>query len=44
MFSPQIIALIKKAISLEKDVFPKLAKIQELIGYFVKGEYRHMEE
>ncbi|OYT41842.1 hypothetical protein B6U80_00305 [Candidatus Pacearchaeota archaeon ex4484_26] len=44
VFSPKIFSYIKKAASLEKDVFPKLAKARQLIGYFVKGKYRHMEE
>jgi mannose-1-phosphate guanylyltransferase len=26
---------------LEKDVFPKLARLKELVGFFTYGEYSH---
>jgi mannose-1-phosphate guanylyltransferase len=27
--------------SLEKDLFPKLARIKQLVGFFTLGEYSH---
>ena len=40
IFKPEIFELIEKD-SLENDLFPKLAKINELIGFFTYGEYEH---
>ncbi|MBW2981203.1 hypothetical protein KY360_07340 [Candidatus Woesearchaeota archaeon] len=40
IFKPEIFELIQGN-SLEKEVFPKLAKIKELIGFFTYGEYEH---
>jgi NDP-sugar pyrophosphorylase family protein len=31
-------------VSLERDLFPKLAKSHELVGFFTYGDYIHMEE
>ncbi|MDO8481028.1 MAG: sugar phosphate nucleotidyltransferase [Nanoarchaeota archaeon] len=39
VFKPEIFELLSG--SLEKDVFPKLAKLKELIGHFTYGEYEH---
>ena len=41
IFKPEIFELISGN-SLEKDIFPKLAKIKELIGFFTYGEYDHL--
>ena len=40
IFKPEIFELISGN-SLEKDLFPKLAKIKELVGFFTYGEYEH---
>lgn len=40
IFKPGVFELIEKD-SLEKDLFPKLAKIRELAGFFTYGEYKH---
>ncbi|MBR9699987.1 hypothetical protein GOV09_06015 [Candidatus Woesearchaeota archaeon] len=40
IFRPEIFEMISGQ-SLEKDVFPKLAKIKELVGFFTYGEYEH---
>jgi len=29
-------------ISLERDLFPKLARIKQLAGFFTLGEYMHL--
>lgn len=44
IFNPLIFDYANKALSLEKDVFPKLASSEQLVGHFAKGEYKHMEE
>ena len=41
IFKPEAFELFEYAVSLEKDVFPKLAKIKQLAGYFTYGEYMH---
>ena len=41
IFNPEIFELLDDAASLEKDIFPKLAKIKQLIGFFTYGEYFH---
>jgi NDP-sugar pyrophosphorylase family protein len=41
IFKPEIFELIEGN-SLEKDLFPKLAKIKELVGFFTYGEYEHL--
>ena len=43
IFNPEIFELLDDAASLEKDIFPKLAKIHQLAGFFVHGEYVHVE-
>lgn len=40
VFTPSIFELLKGN-SLERDVFPTLAKINSLAGYFTYGEYEH---
>jgi mannose-1-phosphate guanylyltransferase len=41
IFKPEIFEMIEGN-SLEKDLFPKLAKIKELVGFFTYGEYEHL--
>lgn len=41
VFKPEIFELFDNVRSLEKDLFPKLAKIKQLLGFFTHGEYRH---
>lgn len=43
IFKPEAFELMD-APSLERDVFPKLARINQLVGYFTHGEYIHLEE
>ena len=40
IFKPEVFELITS--SLEYDLFPKLAKIKELVGFFTYGEYAHL--
>lgn len=40
LFKPEVFELIE-GISLERELFPKLAKIKELVGFFTYGEYQH---
>ena len=42
IFKPEIFELIQGN-SLENELFPKLAKIKELVGFFTYGEYEHFE-
>ncbi|MFH1850506.1 MAG: nucleotidyltransferase family protein [archaeon] len=43
VFSREALALLdRQTVSLEKDLFPKLARIRQLLGYFTHGEYRHL--
>jgi len=45
IFSPEIFRFFdKNLINLERDLFPKLAKTKQLLGYFTHGEYRHLTE
>ncbi len=45
VFSHEVFTYIDNStISLEKDLFPKLASIAQLVGFFTHGEYQHMEE
>jgi len=41
IFKPEVFELFDDVSSLEKDLFPKLAKIKQLIGFFTYGEYVH---
>ena len=42
IFKPEIFELFGDAISLEKDLFPKLARMKQLVGFFTYGEYLHL--
>lgn len=42
IFKPEIFEIFEDAISLEKDLFPKLARIKQLAGFFTYGEYFHL--
>ncbi len=42
-FKPEIFELFENVNSLEKDLFPKLARMKQLIGFFTYGEYMHLE-
>ena len=43
IFKPEIFELFENVNSLEKDMFPKLARMKQLIGFFTYGEYTHLE-
>ncbi len=43
IFKPEVFELFENANSLEKDLFPKLARLKQLIGFFTYGEYEHLE-
>lgn len=43
IFKKEVFEIFETAMSLERDVFPKLAKIKQLNGYFTHGEYVHVE-
>ena len=40
IFRPEVFELLGGS-SLEKDIFPKLAMIKQLVGFFTYGEYEH---
>ncbi|MBI2658052.1 nucleotidyltransferase family protein [Candidatus Woesearchaeota archaeon] len=42
IFNPEVFELFEDAVSLEKDLFPRLAKIKQLAGFFTYGEYVHV--
>mgnify|MGYP001563603644 CR=1 FL=1 len=42
IFNPEIFELFEDSVSLEKNLFPKLAKIKQLVGFFTYGEYFHL--
>ncbi len=42
IFKPEIFELFEDSISLEKDLFPKLARLKQLVGFFTYGEYVHI--
>lgn len=42
IFKPEIFGLFENAVSLERDLFPKLARINQLVGFFTYGEYIHI--
>ena len=44
IFKPEVLELFEDTISLEKDIFPKIAKIKQLIGFFTYGEYLHFDK
>jgi NDP-sugar pyrophosphorylase family protein len=41
IFKPEIFEIFESASSLEKDLFPRLARIKQLAGFFTYGEYLH---
>lgn len=42
IFKPEVFELFESSVSLEKDLFPKLARIKQLAGFFTYGEYMHV--
>lgn len=42
-FKPEVFELFEKVNSLEKDLFSRLARIKQLVGFFTYGEYMHLE-
>ena len=42
IFKPEVFELFEDAASLEKDLFPRLARIKQLVGFFTYGEYLHV--
>ena len=42
IFKPEIFELFENVSSLEKDLFPKLARLNQLVGFFTYGEYEHL--
>ena len=42
VFNPEVFQLFEDVVSLEKDLFPKLARIKQLVGFFTYGEYIHI--
>lgn len=44
IFKPEIFELFAGAHSLERDLFPKLAGLKQLAGFFTHGEYAHFGE
>jgi len=42
IFNPEVFEIFENEVSLEKDLFPKLARIKQLVGFFTYGEYRHV--
>ena len=43
IFKPEVFELFENVNSLEKDLFPKLARMKQLIGFFTYGEYLHFD-
>lgn len=41
LFKPEVFELFDGVNSLEKDLFPKLARMKQLVGFFTYGEYEH---
>ncbi|MBI2655242.1 nucleotidyltransferase family protein [Candidatus Woesearchaeota archaeon] len=44
IFKPEIFELFEDSVSLEKDLFPRLARLKQLVGFFTYGEYLHAAE
>ena len=42
IFKPEIFEMFESTNSLEKNLFPKLARIKQLVGFFTYGEYVHV--
>ena len=44
VFKPEIFSLFdKNTVSLERDLFSKVAGIKQAVGFFTHGEYVHVE-
>ena len=43
IFKKEIFELFDNTTSLESDLFPKIARIKQLLGFFTHGEYQHIE-
>ena len=43
VFKPEVFELFEDSVSLEKDLFPRLARLKQLVGFFTYGEYLHLE-
>lgn len=43
IFKPEVFELFENVNSLEKNLFPKLARLKQLVGFFTYGEYEHLE-
>ena len=41
IFKPEIFELFDGVVSLEKDLFPRIARLKQLAGFFTYGEYLH---
>ena len=42
IFKPEVFELFENVNSLEKDLFPKLTRLKQLVGFFTYGEYEHL--
>lgn len=42
IFKPEVFEMFENVYSLEKDLFPKLARLKQLVGFFTYGEYVHV--
>lgn len=42
LFKPEIFEMFDDSVSLEKDLFPRLARLKQLVGFFTYGEYAHI--
>ena len=42
IFKPEVFELFENVSSLEKDLFSKLARLKQLVGFFTYGEYEHL--
>ncbi len=43
IFKQEVFELSENVHNLEKDLFPKLARMKQLVGFFTYGEYMHLE-
>ena len=44
IFKPEVFEMLENAVSLEKNLFPKLARLKQLVGFFTYGEYMHFDK
>jgi len=44
VFRPEIFSFLNRAVWLEKDVFPRLTKLRQIVGYFTQGEYERFAD